>query len=361
MKKNYYDILGITDEEKKLHGEEFNKIAKKKFRTLSLKFHPDRNLGDKEAEDKFKEVAEAYEVIGDEKKRKAYDNPNSDFDFNMSGGPSFGGMDMDEILNHFGFSGMDFGFGRRQQKPRTVKGQNIRITMKLTLEEMYNGVTKKIKYNKFSICDNCKGSGKTDKTREKVCRTCGGSGFVFSQNGYMSIQQTCPTCGGSGKHIENPCPNCGGHGIVSKSCVEEIKIGKGATDGMSIVFGGKGHMPPHGEGIPGDLIVIIQEIPNDTFETNGNDVYFSIKLNIIDAILGCTVEVDTIDGKHLTAKIPSGTSDGHTLRFKGYGIPIYGTNTCGNMYGIVNLVIPKKVNDKERKLLEELKEQENFK
>lgn len=365
MKKNYYDILGITDEEKKLQGDEFEKVLKKKYRKIALAEHPDRQSGKseaekKKAEERFKDASEAYEVLSDASKRAEYDNPHSNFEF--SGGPDFGGMGMDDILRHFGFSGMDFGFGSRRRDDAPSKGSNIRITMKLTLEEMYNGVTKKIKYNRFEPCDKCGGSGKTDKTRERMCRTCGGSGYVFSQNGFMSMQRTCPTCGGSGKHIENPCPSCGGHGIVQKSCIEEIKLEKGLLNGMNIIFGGKGNYPPHGKGVQGDLIISIQAVPNENYELDGNDVYFPITLNVVDAILGCSVQIKTIDGKQLTAKIPSGTRDGHKLRFRGYGIPIYGSNRrSGDMIGVVEIDIPKKINKKEEELLKELKEQEHFK
>ena len=353
-RKDYYKILGVNKDASQ-------DDIKKAFRKLSIKWHPDKNQGSKDAEAKFKEIAEAYEVLSDPKKREEYDNPHSNFDFSMSGGPDFGGMGMDDILRHFGFGGMDFGFGGRRREPREVKGTNIRITMKLTLEEMYNGVTKKIKYNRFEPCESCKGSGKTAETKEKICRTCGGSGFVFSQNGFMSMQQTCPSCGGSGKHIENPCRACGGHGIVQKSCVEEITLEKGLLQGMSIMVQGKGNYAPHGNGVPGDLIIVIQAIPNDKFEFDGNDVYFPIKLNVVDAILGCTIKIDTVNGKQLTAKIPNGTCDGHRLRFKGYGIPIYGTNDSGDMFGIVKISIPKSITKKEEELLKELKEQDHFK
>jgi molecular chaperone DnaJ len=355
-KKDYYKILGVS---KDATQDEI----KKAFRKLSLKFHPDRNPGDKEAEAKFKEVAEAYEVLSDPKKKEEYDNPHSNFDFNMSGGPDFGGMDMDDILRHFGFGGMDFGFGSsRRGEPRNVKGSSIRINLKLTLEDSYKGVTKKIKYKRFEPCEHCGGTGKTDKTKEKVCRTCGGSGFIFSQNGFMSMQQTCPTCGGKGKQVENPCPHCQGHGIVQKVTEEtEIKLGKGLLDGMNVIIGGKGNYPPHGKGTVGDLIINIQIVDDDRYEVDGNDLYFPIELNVVDAILGCNVDVNTVDGKQLTAKIPSGTSDGHKLRFRGYGIPIYGTNKAGDMFGIVNIKIPKNVTEEEKELLLKLKEHENFK
>lgn len=353
-RKDYYKILGVK---KDATQDEIRKAYKK----LALKWHPDKNQGSKEAEEKFKEAAEAYEVLSDEKKKAEYDNPHSSFDFHMSGGPDFGGMGMDDILRHFGFGGMDFGFGGNRRESAPQKGTNIRIAFPLTLEEMYNGVTKKIKYNRFELCDHCNGSGKTDKTKEKVCRTCGGSGFVFSQNGFMSMQQTCPSCGGTGKHIENPCPHCGGHGITQKTCIEEIKLDKGLLQGMNMIVQGKGNFPPHGKGTQGDLIISIQAVPNDKFEIDGNDLYFEMELSVVDAILGCTVNVETVDGKKLTAKIPSGTCDGHKLRFKGYGIPMYGTSKSGDMYGIVRINIPKNITSEEKEILLKLKEYDNFK
>ena len=353
-RKDYYKILGVS---KDASQDEI----KKSFRKLSLKFHPDRNPGNKKAEEKFKEIAEAYEVLSDPKKKEEYDNPHSEFDFKMSGGPDFGGMGMDDILRHFGFGGMEFDFGSPRREPRNVKGTNIRITLKLTLEDAYNGVTKKIKYKRFEPCDHCGGSGKTDKTKEKICRTCGGTGFIFSQNGFMSMQRTCPTCGGVGKQIENPCSHCQGHGIVQKVTETEIKLGKGLLDGMSVIIGGKGNFPPHGKGTVGDLIVQIQIVDYGKYEVDGNNLYFPIELNVIDAILGCDINVKTVDGRELTAKIPNGTSDGHKLRFRGYGIPKYGTNSCGDIIGIVKIKIPSKVTDEEKEILQNLKEHENFK
>lgn len=359
-RKDYYKILGITDEEKKLQGKEFESILKKKFRKLSVKWHPDRNNGSKEAEEKFKEIAEAYEVLNDEKKRAEYDNPHSNFEFN---GQNFGGMGIDEILRHFNMGGFDFDFGFGGNRRNVVQsGSNIRITMNLTLEEMYKGVTKKIKYKRFEPCDNCGGSGMTSESRKKTCRSCGGQGTIFGGNGFMAMAQTCPTCGGQGYIIEKPCSHCSGHGIVQKVCDEvEIPIPSGALNGTNFVFNGKGNYPPKGRGNIGDLIVNIRLIPHETFKAVDNDVYFQINVGVIDAILGCEINVTTVDGKELTAKIPSGTNNGHKLRFKGYGIPFYGQNKCGDMIGIVRIIMPTKLSNKEKKILTELKNEEHFK
>lgn len=367
-RKDYYKVLGITDEEKKLQGSEFEKVLKKKYRQIALSKHPDRQGGKSEAEKKkaeeeFKEASEAYETLLN--KREEYDNPKSNFDFNMSGGPDFGGMGMDDILRHFGFGGMDFGFGQRQPREQNVKGSSIRINLKLTLEEMHDGVTKKVRYKRFEPCEKCGGSGMTEESRRKTCRTCGGSGTIIGGNGFgggfMSIQQTCPTCGGQGYIIENPCPNCKGHGIVQKTTNEtEIKIEKGALPGMSLVVQGSGNFPPKGKGIPGDLIIQIEPIAHNKFDLVGNDLHYNLYIGVVDAILGCETVIDTIDNKKLTAKIPQGANNGNKLRFKGYGMPIYGTNKVGDMIVTINVIMPSRITDKERNLLEQLKMEGNF-
>ena len=355
MKKDYYKILGV---DKKASQDEI----KKAYRKLAIKYHPDKNPGDKKAEEKFKEAAEAYEVLGDEKKRAEYDNPASDFDFKMSGGPDFASMNIDEILKHMGGFGFDFGEPR---KPRNVEGTSIRITFPLTLEDMFNGVTKKIKYRRFEPCDDCGGSGMTEKTRRKTCKTCGGSGTVFSSMGggfmSMSMTKTCPTCGGQGYILENPCQKCNGHGIVSKEIERDIKLNKGIAHGQSFVFSGLGNFPPHGNGTPGNLIVNIQQIEHDRFDRVGDDLVFDLEVPVIQAIKGCTVDVTTIDGKTIAAKIPPLTSDGTQLRFRGYGMPQFNSEKRGNMIGVVKLVMPEKLNAEDKKLLEQLSERDNFK
>ena len=360
MRKDYYSILGVN---KDASQDEI----KKAFRKLSVKWHPDRNQGSKEAEEKFKEIAEAYEVLGDEKKRADYDNPASNFDFKTSGGPDFGGMNFDDILKHFGgfggFGGFDdLGFTSR---PKEVRGKSLKIKMKLTLEEILNGVEKKFNIKRLEKCEHCGGSGMTADSRKKTCKKCGGTGTVFnsSSDGFMtmSVRQGCPTCGGKGYVIDSPCTHCGGSGVVQKLSTISINIHKGMLPGTEIKYNGLGNAAPNGTGPNGDLYVLIEEVPHDLFDRDGENLIFNIEVPVIDAMLGCDVTVPTIDGKKLTAKIPQGTVDGTTLRFKGYGLQAYGKSKRGDMLGIVKLTLPTKLNDEEREILSKLKESENFK
>lgn len=357
MRKDYYAILGVN---KDASQDEI----KKAYRKLAIKYHPDKNPGDKSAEEKFKEASEAYEVLGDEKKRADYDNPASNFDFKASGGPDFGNMNFDEIFKHFGgFGGFeDLGF---TTKPKEIKGKSLKIKVKLTLEEILNGVEKKFNIKRFEKCEHCGGTGMTANSRRKTCKSCGGTGTVFSTStdGFMSMsmRQGCPTCGGKGYVIENPCPHCGGNGIVQKVSPITIKIQKGMLPGAEIKYNGLGNAAPNGTGPNGDLFVFIEEKPHDLFERENDNLIFNIEVPVIDAMLGCNVTVPTIDGKKLTAKIPQGTVDGTTLRFKGYGLQAYGKSKRGDMLGIVKLALPTKLNDEEREILSKLKESENFK
>ena len=351
-RKDYYKILGV----KKDASQDEIKSA---FRKLSVKWHPDRNQGSKEAEAKFKEIAEAYEVLGDATKRKEYDNPQSTFEFHSSG-PNFGHMNMDDILRHFGMGG--FGFNSQPQQPQ--RGTSIRVKIELTLEEVLNGCTKKIRIKRYEPCTHCGGSGMTANSRKKTCKTCGGTGMAFSQHGFMSMQQTCPTCGGKGYVIENPCPHCNGHGVVENSGSEvQFTIPRGVENGMQIEYAGLGNAAPHGKGQNGSLIVVIEFKEHAVFEVQGRDLVCNLEVPALDAILGCDVEIGTLSGKSIKVKIPQGTASGQIFRFKGYGLPRYGTSigNAGNMIGIVNIIVPKELNETERQLLNQLKQQEHFK
>lgn len=362
-RKDYYSILGINEEEKKLKGKEFEKVLKPKYKKLAVQWHPDRHKDEKakkEAEEKFKEVSEAYSVLSDEKKREEYDNPNSGFQF--EGFSNGGGFDINDILRGFGF-GSDFGgfnpFGGGNTK-HVSKGQSIRITMPLSLEELYEGVDKTIKYKRLDECTHCHGKGVGKNGKIEDCPHCGGTGQIFRQhNGWQQIA-TCPHCHGQGHYISNPCPHCGGNGVIESEHQTEISIPKGVGQGNNLVVQGEGNAPVHNQGERGDLIVQIVEKRHDIFQRHNNDLYFKLEVSVIDAILGCNKEVKTIDGKTLSTKIPVGVEDGTEIRFVGKGMPIYGTSSYGNMYGIVKIKLPKNVNVEERALLEQLKSKPNF-
>ena len=354
-RKDYYKILGVKKDAS-------DDDIKKAFRKLSIKWHPDRNQGSKEAEAKFKEIAEAYEVLSDPNKRQQYDNPQSNFEFHTSGGPNFGGMNMEDILRHFGmggFGGFDMGMNMRKQPQM---GSSIRIKVKVSLEDVLNGVTKKIKIKRAEPCTHCGGSGMTADSRKKTCKTCGGTGMAFTQHGFMQMQQTCPTCGGKGYVVENPCKHCNGFGIVQNSAAEvEFTIPKGVENGMQLEFAGLGNAASHGNGHNGSLIVLVEYEEHAVFEVQGRDLVCNLEVPALDAILGCDVEIGTLSGKSIKAKIPQGTPSGKVFRFKGYGLPSYQGGVVGNMIGIVNITVPKELNENERKLIDKLKKEEHFK
>lgn len=360
-RKDYYKILGVTDEEKKLPFKEFSDVIKKKFRKLSLQYHPDKNQGKseaekKDAEEKFKEISEAYSVLSDEKSKSEYDNPMSGFKFNGFGGASF-----EDIMSSFDpFGGFGFGgFGNNAEKQ--TKGQSMRIAVGLTLEEMYEGVKKTVKYNRNGKCTHCNGTGKKSDTREEMCTTCGGTGRVISQRGGWQQISTCPHCQGKGSKLINPCSHCHGSGLAQESHQVELNIPKGVTEGFSFTIRGEGCYSEQGKGVNGDLIVLIKEKDHELYIRDGNDLYYELEVPVVDALLGCNKTVKTIDGKTLSTKIPQGVEDGTKIRFVGKGMPIYNQKSYGNMYIIIKLTLPKKLNDNEIRLLNELKEQENFK
>lgn len=354
-RKDYYNILGITDEEKKLQGSDFEQILKKKYRILCKELHPDKQQGKSEkektlAEEKFKEVSEAYVVLSDTKKRQEYDNPMSGF----SGFGGFGGFDPFDMMSEFGFGG-----GRQRQ--RVVKGQSLRIVVSATLEDLFNGVKKTIKYKRQGLCKSCGGSGKNANTRIETCPHCGGTGQMFSQNGFVQTITTCPHCGGQGKKMINPCPHCGGNGLAVEETEIDIQIPQGVQEGFQMVAQGQGCAPANGEGVYGDLIILVKELEHQKFERHGDDLYFDLEIPVVDAMLGCNKEVTTIDGKCLTTKISPLIEDGTQIRFNGKGMPIYNSsNRFGNMIGIIRLVMPKSLNDEEKRLLNELKTKEHF-
>ncbi len=364
QKRDYYEVLGVA----KTASED---EIKKAYRQIAIKYHPDRNPGDKQAEEKFKEAAEAYNVLHDPQKRQQYDQ----FGFNgpLGGGgfEGFGGasMNMDDIFSMFGdiFGGHGFGgFGRRAGQPQQHRGSDLRLKVKLTLEEINQGVTKKFKLRKDVPCQHCHGTGAEDGSGRETCPTCHGSGIITHTTqsifGMMQTQGVCPTCQGEGQIIKNKCHECHGSGVVKGEEVVEIKIPAGVADGMVVSVPGKGNAGERG-GIAGDIQVFIEEAENDTFIRDGNDLIYNLLLDFPTAVLGGEVDIPTIEGKTLKVKIDSGTQPGKTMRLRGKGLPAVQGYGSGNGDLVVNIsvFVPKTLSREERKAMEEFKNSDNFK
>lgn len=363
-KRDYYEVLGVS---KNASADEI----KKAYRQLALKYHPDRNPDDKDAEEKFKEAAEAYSVLSDADKRARYDR----YGFaGMNGGSAsgggfggFGDFDLSDILNSVfgqgfnfgGFSGFSGGSGSGQVRQR---GSNLRVKVKLNLQEIAKGAKKKIKLTKYVPCTHCNGSG-AEGNETQTCPTCHGRGQVVqtvnSFFGQMQTASVCPTCGGKGTIIKKKCTHCYGEGIVKGEEVIDIDIPAGVGEGMQLTIRGKGNAGPR-NGINGDLIVVIEEEDHKDFERDENNLIYSLFISISDAILGTQVEIPTIDGK-VRMKIAPGTQSGQVLRLKGKGLPEVNGYRTGDMLVNVNVWIPKKVSKEEEKLLQQLSNSENFK
>lgn len=364
-KRDYYDVLGVS---KSASADEI----KKAYRKLAIKYHPDKNPDDKAAEEKFKEAAEAYEVLSNPEKRQRYDQfGHAGAQGGFGGGYGGGGMNMEDIFSQFGdifgggspFDSFFGGGGGRSGGRRTQRGSNLRIKVKLTLEEIAHGVEKKIKVNKQVVCDTCHGSGAKDKNSVQTCKTCGGTGSVRRVTntilGQMQTTSTCPTCNGEGTTITSKCTSCHGDGIVRGEETISINIPAGVSEGMQLSMSGKGNAAPRG-GIPGDLIILIEEIPHETLKREGSNVIYDLHVSFVDATLGTSIEIPTIDGK-ARIKLEPGTQGGKILRLKGKGIPEVNSYHKGDQLVQVNVWTPKTINNEERELLEKLRNSQNFK
>ncbi|SRR6056297_2573709 len=366
-KKDYYEILGVSKDASK---EEI----KKAYRKQALKNHPDKNPGDKEAETKFKEAAEAYEVLSNDQKRAKYDQFGHS-GLGGAGGFSGGGMSMDDIFSHFGdifgeaFGFGDFGFGggrsgsRGSTRRRTTKGSNLRIKVKLTLKEVAHGVTKKVKLDKYIQCDACNGTGAEGGSSYDNCPTCKGTGQVTRVTntllGQMQTTSVCPKCGGEGRVITNKCNKCYGEGIVKNKEVVNIDIPPGVAQGMQLNVSGKGNAARRG-GINGDLIVYIEEEPHEDLIRDGSDLIYPLYLTIPQAAMGDQVEIPAIDNK-VKIKINPGTQPGKILRVRGKGLPDINGYGRGDLLVNVNVWIPTKLSKEEKNILEDLQKSQNFK
>jgi molecular chaperone DnaJ len=350
QKRDYYEVLGISK-----NADEAE--IKKAYRKLAIKFHPDKNPGDATAEDKFKEAAEAYEVLSNAEKRAQYDR----FGHAGVGGASGfggGGMNMDDIFSQFGdifggaFGGGSFG-GSRSGGARVVRGTNLRVKMKLTLEEIAEGVNKKIKVNKLVNADG---------VTYKNCSTCNGTGRLtrVAQTflGAMQTQSACHVCQGAGKMIDKRPADADPQGLKRQEEVIEIDIPAGVEEGMQLSVTGKGNAGPF-NGVPGDLIVVIEEIEHPELKRDGENLHFEAYVNFVDAVLGESIEIPTVTGK-VKIKVDPGTQSGKVLRLKGKGLPQVQRYGTGDMFVHINVWTPQKISKEEREILEKLKSSENF-
>lgn len=358
-KRDFYEVLGVG---KDAEADEI----KKAYRKQALRYHPDKNPGDKAAEDKFKEAAEAYEVLSNSDKKQKYDRFGHAGLGNQGGG-GYGGhsMNMEDIFSHFGdiFGGFGGNFGQSRGSSRRInKGSNLRIRVRLTLEEISKGIEKKIKVEKYIGCKSCNGSGARDGESYETCTTCRGSGHVTrianTFIGQMQTSSTCPACGGEGQTIANKCDHCLGHGIVKENEVITIDIPAGVEEGMQLSFSGKGNAGAR-SGIPGDLIVLIEELPHSELIRDGRNLLYDHYISFPDAVLGTTSEVPTLEGK-ARIKIPEGTQGGKVFRLKGKGLTGVNTYTRGDLLVNVNVWTPQNLNKEEKKQIDLLRQSSNF-
>ncbi len=362
-KRDYYEVLGVS---KSADATEI----KKAYRKLALKYHPDKNPGDKEAEEKFKEAAEAYDVLSNEEKRRRYDQFGHAGVGGAGQGGFGGGMSMDDIFSQFGdifgsfggFSGFG-GFGGGRSARRVNRGTNLRVKVKMNLQEIATGIEKKIKVKKYVACQHCNGTGAKDGKSYSTCSTCKGSGQVTRvQNtilGAMQTTSTCPTCEGEGKIINEKCTFCNGEGVLMSEEVISINIPAGVGEGMQLSLSGKGNAARRG-GVNGDLIVLIEEEEHPELVRDGNDLLYNVFIGYPEAVLGETVEIPTIEGK-VKVKIEVGTQPGKILRLRGKGLPDVNGYGKGDLLAKVNVWIPKNLSKDEKKLVEKMKEAEGFK
>ena len=366
--KDYYKILGV---ERTASADEIKRAYKK----VAIKYHPDRNPGNKEAEEKFKQAAEAYDVLRDPDKRARYDQFGAEGVNGAGGFGGFGGaqgMDINDIFSAFGdifgghgFGGFGGGFGGgRSAQPRQYKGADMRMKVRLTLEEIATGVTKKYKMKKDITCTECGGSGCESVSKPETCSTCHGQGYVMrtqrSMFGMVQTQDVCPDCHGEGTIIKHKCKHCQGTGIVKGEEVVEVSIPAGVGEGMVVNIPRKGNAAMH-NGVPGDIQVIIEEAPHPDFIRDETDLIYNLLLSVPQATLGDTIEIPTLTGK-ARIKIEPGTQPGTALRLRGKGLPVvqgYGHGT-GDIVVNISVYIPQELNKDEKKQMEALKDNDNF-
>lgn len=363
-KRDFYEILGVSKDASEAE-------IKKAYRQMALKYHPDKNPDNKAAEDKFKEAAEAYDVLSNPEKKQRYDQYGHSGVNSGNGFGGGGGMSMDDIFSHFGdifgggfggFSGFGGGGGYSSGQ-RVNRGSNLRVKVRLTLEEIANGVEKKIKVSKHINCEACNGTGAKSGSSKKTCGTCHGTGRVTRVTntflGQMQTASTCPTCGGEGHTITEKCTSCFGNGVVKGEEVISIKIPAGVSEGMQLSVSGKGNAGAR-SGVPGDLIVLIEEIEHPELKRDGNSLLYEHYISFPEAVLGCSIDIPTIDGK-ARVKIEAGTQSGRILRLKGKGLPSVNSYGRGDLKVHVNVWTPQNMTKEEKTIVQRFMDSESFK
>ncbi|MCR9245449.1 MAG: molecular chaperone DnaJ [bacterium] len=361
QKRDYYEVLGVD------RGADAETL-KKAYRKLALANHPDRNPGDAEAEKRFKEAAEAYDVLGDEQKRQRYDQFGHAGVEGAGGGGGF--QSAEDIFSAFGdlFGGGGGGGGFFEQffgggggrRGRGRRGASLKVDLELTLEEVATGVKKTIQLKRHETCDNCSGSGAKPGTEKTTCGTCNGHGQVVRSQGFFQLRQTCPTCHGQGETISDPCPKCRGRGAIGKEAPVSISIPAGIESGHTERIPGQGE-PGEGGGPPGDLVVVLHVIEHEVFTRFRDDLLMQTRVSFRQAALGDEIEIPTITRESVTMKIPAGTQPGERLRIKNHGLPRADGYGRGSLIVQVQVDVPKKLNTEQRELLERFDELENGK
>ena len=357
-KRDYYDVLGVN---KSASQEEL----KSAYRKLAVKYHPDKNPGDRSAEDKFKEASEAYGVLSDKSKKENYDNfghaafENGGGQSGFGGFSGFSGADFSDIFEDF-FG--DFGGGRRSSRGRSSnnRGSDLRYDLSISLEEAYSGKKQNIQFTTSEKCNTCKGNGSKPGSSPERCTYCGGNGRVRSNQGFFTVQQTCPQCSGYGEMIGTPCNNCNGNGKVQANENVTVKIPKGVDDGTRIRLSGKGEAGSKG-GSSGDLYLFISIDNHNIFKRSDENLYYELPISFTNAALGTSVEVPSIDGGKSKIKIPAGTQHGKQFRLRGKGMPVLRGSAFGDLYIRINTQVPTSLTKKQKEILEEFNEIESNK
>jgi len=348
-KRDYYEVLGVDK------GTDSGNI-KSAYRKLAMKYHPDRNPGDKDAEVKFKEASEAYEVLSSSEKRQAYDTYGHDA-FNQPGGQGYSGgfegfSSFSDIFEDF-FG--DFG-GSRGSTQREQRGQDLKYEIEIDLREAYTGIKKEITFDTLVSCDSCKGSGSEKGDGLKRCSACGGSGRTRASQGFFTVERTCSACGGQGQVITDPCTSCNGEGRRRKNRKIEVSIPAGVEDGSRIRLSGEGAVGPNGSS-NGDLYLFVTMLNHSIFEREGTEIFCSVPISIVDASLGGSVEVPTVSGGRVKVKIPPGSQNGDQFRLNSKGMPTLRSTSFGDMIITLIIEIPKNLSDNQKRLLKEFNDE----